>query len=139
MKETKTDVVPQILVAVKTPEGQAAIKTFAEMCNDIWQKAEDCSKTYDWSKIPPEILIEMRIAGLEKECEIDMSVPDETPGNCRIFWMLRTLLTEAEPFEKLEDDIALIQISLRCRRRVCADPAAYITQGEMTLHRRVIF
>jgi len=114
----KTDVVPQILVAVKTPEGQAVIKTFAGICNDIFQKAEACSKTYNWSVVPHEIIIEMRIAGLEKECEIDMSLPDEPPGNCRLFWMLHTLLTESEPFEKLEDDIALIQIGRRCNEEI---------------------
>jgi len=112
------ELVAEILIAVKTPEGQAAIKTFAELCNDIWQKAETCSKTFDWSGIPPEGLIKLRVEGLEKECEIDMSVPDETPGNCRLFWMLRTLLTEAEPFDKLEDDIALIQIGLRCAEEI---------------------
>lgn len=113
----------QILVAVKTPEGQAAIKTFAEVCNDIWQKAEACSKTYDWSKIPPEGLIKLRVEGLEKQLEIVMSVPEDlrqfaTVGNCKLFWMLSILLTEAEPFDKLQDDIALIQIGRRCNEEI---------------------
>ena len=29
-----------ILALLQTPEGRAAIKEFAEVCNDIWQKAE---------------------------------------------------------------------------------------------------
>jgi len=114
----KTDeLLPKILVAVKTPEGRAAIKTFAGMYNEIWQKAEACSKTFDWGVIPSEILIKLRVIGLEEQLKIVQSVPEKlreiaTPGDCKLYVALRTVIFEG--WQSLEDTFAKLLIGLRC-------------------------